>query len=136
MAQHRDLHAMKDVDGVEIDAYKRSVEWMPQDVTAFLVERVGVQVTAVGVGLADGRPVRMWQNGEAKPRPETEVRLRLLFRVTWMLDAVYGPATARAFLRGASPYLGNRSPLEVIADDDPTEAAPDVLAAARAFLEG
>jgi hypothetical protein len=126
---------LKDLDKVEWDAYQHSVHWRPKQLADFLVERIGLQMTAMGTGLGDGRPVRSWQAETAQPRPVTLERLRLLFRVAHVIDRLYGPETARAFLRSATRFLGNRAPLEVIADDDLDEAQPAVLGAVRGFLE-
>lgn len=124
-----------DLDKVEWQAYHDSCELKAPTLANYVVERLGVQMSAAGVGLADGRPVRSWQADDSQPRPDTLDRLRLLYRVTYVVDAVYGAATARAFLRSASPYLGNRAPLEVIADDEFTAAQQAVLGAVRGFLE-
>lgn len=126
---------LKELEALEHDAWLRSTRKNVVELTQFLVEHLGVAIVAVGTKSADGRPIRTWQKGQANPRPEAEERLRLLYRVTFVITEVYGAQTARAFLRGASPYLGNRAPLEVIADDSLSEAAPAVLAALRGFLE-
>jgi uncharacterized protein (DUF2384 family) len=126
---------VSDLEKVEWTAYNSSIELPASKVATFLVERIGVGLTAVGAGLSDGRPVRSWQRGEAKPRPNTSDRLRLLFRVVFIVDHFYGPESARAFLRSASPFLGNRSPVEVIADDNVADAAQEALGAVRGFLE-
>ena len=127
--------AIEDLDKVEWRSYQQSCELKPQSLANYLVAHLGVQMTAVGAGLSDGRPVRSWQSAEAQPRPNTLDRIRLLYRVTHILDSVYGSETARAFLRSASPFLGNRSPLEVIADDDIQSAQQEVLGAVRGFVE-
>lgn len=126
---------LKDLDKLEWAAYQNSIHWKPKQLADFLVERIGLQMTAMGTGLGDGRPVRSWQAETAQPRPSTLERLRLLFRVASVIDRLYGPETARAFLRSATRFLGNRAPLEVIADDDIEEAQPAVLGAVRGFLE-
>lgn len=126
---------MSDLDKVEFRAYSASVEAELKPMVDFLAARLGVRMIAVGVGLSDGRPVRSWQDQTAKPRPGTLDKLRLLYRVAYIVDHYYDGDTARAFLRSASPMLGNRAPLEVIADDELPEAQPAALGAVRAFLE-
>ena len=59
----------------------------------------------------------------------------MLFRVASLIEAFFDAETTRAFLRSASPHLGNRAPLEVIADDPVDEAQQNALGAVRAFLE-
>lgn len=128
--------AIKDLDKVEWQAYQDSCALKVPALVTSLVEKIGVQMTAVGAGLSDGRPVRSWQQADSQPRPNTLDRLRLLYRTTSIVEAVYGTETTRAFLRSASPYLGNRAPLEVIADDEVEHAQQEVLGAVRGFLEG
>jgi hypothetical protein len=132
MAPSSDIDSL---EKVEWAAYNSSLELDDRKLANFVVEKIGVPMTVVGTGLSDGRPVRSWQDGTAKPRPNTSERLRLLYRVVFLVDHFYAPDTARAFLRSASPYLGNRAPLELIADDDLSTAAPSVLGAVRGFLE-
>jgi hypothetical protein len=91
---------------------------------------LGQRITAVGVGLSDARPVRTWAEGGAI-REDNETRLRLLYRVARSVQIAYDEETARAFLRSTSPYLGDRAPLQIVAEADATRA----LEATRAFLE-
>jgi archaeosine-15-forming tRNA-guanine transglycosylase len=126
---------MSNLDKVEFEAYNASVESKAKPMTDFAVARAGVRIVAVGVGLSDGRQIRSWQDQTAQPRPATLEKLRLLYRVIYIVDYYYGAETARAFLRSASPTLANRAPLEVIADDELADAQRAVLGAVRAFLE-
>jgi uncharacterized protein (DUF2384 family) len=111
-------------------AYKESVHKPVAQIAAQLLEMLGQRITAVGVGLSDARPVRAWAAGGVI-RDDNAERLRLLYRVTRSVQLVYDEETARAFLRSSSPYLGDRAPVEVIAEGD----APRSIDAVRAFLE-
>lgn len=115
----------------EARAYKESMLYSVVQQAGYLLRALGQRVTAVGVGLSDARPVRAWQEG-GDIREENERRLRLLFRLARTVALVYDDETARAFLRSSSPYLGDRSPLEVVAAGDETSA----VEALRAFMEG
>ncbi|HUF32567.1 MAG TPA: antitoxin Xre/MbcA/ParS toxin-binding domain-containing protein [Acidimicrobiales bacterium] len=111
-------------------AYKESVQRSAVQIAAQLLEMVGQRIAAVGVGLSDARPIRAWAAG-GEIRSDNEEGLRLLYRVARSIQLVYDEETARAFLRSSSPFLGDRSPLEVVAEGD----ARAVLEAVRAFLE-
>lgn len=122
-------------------AYKLSLQADPAVMTRFLLESVGPRVTAACLGMADARQLRRWGSGLNQPRQSVlEDRLRVLFRVTHEITAVYGAATAAAFLRSANPQLDDNAPLLVLRtdgdDDTVRESLRQVIAAARAFLEG
>ena len=126
------VERLQRVDVIEADerAYKESVNQPIKVIAAQSLQMLGQKITAVGVGLSDARPIRAWAGG-GEVREENAVRLRLLFRVARAIQLVYDEQTARAFLRSSSPYLGDRSPLELIAEYD--EQA--VIEATRAFLD-
>ena len=98
-------------------AYKESVKFPASALTEYLLDKLGQRRTTVGVGLSDARQVRKWAEG-APIRSSNEERLQLLYRVARTVELVYDQETARAFLRSTSPYLGDRSPLQAIADLD------------------
>jgi uncharacterized protein (DUF2384 family) len=117
---------------VEADqvAYKESVRLSSAALTEYLLDKVGQRITTVGVGLSDARQVRKWAAG-SPIRPSNEERLQLLYRIARTVELVYDQETARAFLRSRSPYLGNKSPLQAIAEMDEQGA----LEAVRYLLE-
>lgn len=104
----------------------------------YLLDTVGPRYTTVGLGLRDARTVKQWAGGATPPRsPDMSARLRLLATVVNAVAAAFSPQVALAFLSGANPQLGDRSPLLVIAGvglgDDNDRVA--VMQALRAFLD-
>jgi len=111
-------------------AYKESVMLNSAAVTSYLLEALGQRITTVGVGMKDARQIRRWAEGDL-PRESNEERLRLLYRIGRMVEIVYDQETARSFLRSTSPALGDRAPIEAIAEND----AQAALDAVRYLLE-
>lgn len=126
-----------DPTAIEERAFKASLTATPQEMASFLLDTVGARVAGAALALADARPLYQWRAGETVPRAhETEQRLRALFRVVHEIAEAYTNSVAAAFLRGSNPQLDDEAPLIVLADGDPDDAVPRVIAAARAFLEG
>jgi hypothetical protein len=100
------------------------------------LDNLGQRVSAVGLGLTDASLLRRYARGDGKPSGDREARLRLLYRIGRMITDAYDAQTARAFLRGSNPLLGDHAPLTVIADQPVDATGGEVVAAARALLEG
>lgn len=123
--------------GIEEQAYKESLTASPAGAVEFLLGVLGARVTAAALGLADARPLYRWRQGEVLPKEQAvEDRLRILHRVTHMVNEAYGPRVASAFLRSSNPQLDDQAPLVVLADSEPQLVAARLVGAARAFLEG
>ena len=118
-------------------AYKVSLTSSVTEQSQFLLESIGPRITAAAIGLADARPLQAWSKGQASPKEgAVEDRLRILFRLTYAISAVYGANTAAAFLRSSSPALDDEAPLVLLREYPPAESEGPLLATARAFLEG
>lgn len=124
------------VDQVEDAAYRASVRDDTAAIARWLLDHLGQRVTTVGLGLRDASVARRYARGEVHPPQEREARLRLLYRVARTVAEAYDADTARAFLTGSNPQLGDRSPLLIIADEPAEQAGPEVIGAARALLHG
>lgn len=120
----------------EAQIYRSSVQEDLSAVARWLLDNLGQRVASVGIGLGDSTMIRRYAGGTARPRGTREERMRLLYRVGRMVAELYTASTARAFLVGSNPQLGDRAPLLVIADELPEVAGPEVLSATRAFLYG
>jgi hypothetical protein len=118
----------------EAVAYRSSVRDTPAVMARWLLDNLGQRIATVGLGLADASLVRRYARGDGMPSEEREARLRLLYRVGRMVADAYDAATARAFLRGANPLLGDAAPLLMIADRPTETVAGEVLGAARSLL--
>jgi hypothetical protein len=126
---------MTTVTEAEATAYRASVREAPAQMARWCLDNLGQRVSAVGLGLSDASLLRRYSRGDGSPSAEREARLRLLYRVARMVAGAYDAQTAQAFLRGSNPLLGDVAPLALIADAPAEQAAPQVIAAARALLE-
>ena len=106
------------------------------ELAEYLLDTIGPRYTAVGLGMSDARQVKVWRDEGTAPRERAVAeRLSLLAQATRAIARSYSGDTAAAFLRASNPDLEDRSPLLVIADDDPLLAQQVVMRAVRAFLE-
>jgi len=81
--------------------------------------------------------IRGGQHGRTSkrtPRDRTEQRLRDAFQIARLLTLADSAETARAWFIGMNPQLADRAPFAVLGEEP--EAAPRVLAAAKAFVAG
>ncbi|MHB1527673.1 MAG: hypothetical protein ACYCZN_15615 [Candidatus Dormibacteria bacterium] len=120
----------------EATVYRASVRESPAQMARWCLDNLGQRISAVGLGLGDASLVRRYARGDGVPSAEREVRLRLLYRVARMVADTYDAQTTRAFLRGSNPLLDDLAPLSVIAAHPVETAGSEVIAAARALLEG
>lgn len=116
-------------------ACKLAVTTPSQEQAQFVVDAIGARMVTAAVGLRDARAVRAWARGGEIKEAAAERRLQELFQVVWAISKAYSPTVAAAFMRGTNPYLGDRAPLVVLADEPPDQAGPALLAAARHLLE-
>ena len=96
---------------------------------------IGRKLTAYVAGVKDVRAVQRWIKG-GQPYGEVESRLRLTFQVVRTLLEHDPPEVVQAWLMGVNPELGDRVPLRLLREGDLAVVAPEVLAAARAFIAG
>lgn len=137
-AEVKTLAGTRPPEAADDEAYRLSIVWPVHLQVRFLLESIGPRYTAAALGLADARPLRRWlaQNAKVKERVVRE-RLPLLFRITYVLTAVYGPDAAALFLQGQNRRLDDRAPLMVLAAaDHPADVQGDLLQAVRSFIMG
>ena len=115
-------------------AHKLSVRVPPDEQARHVQGVLGSRLAAAALGLKDSRTLSSWATGGPIRGAGNAHRLQVLFRVVTIVDETFGPAVAAAFLRGSNPVLGNRAPLMVLADEDPVEAEPRLLAAVEALV--
>ncbi len=65
----------------------------------------------------------------------TRDQLQLLGRVNSVVSAHYDEEVASTFLRTSCPYISDRKPLDVIAQEEPAEAQRLVAQAVIGFLQ-
>lgn len=83
-----------------------------------LQDMLGQRLTAFAVGVKDPRAIGKYARGTQEPRSETEQRLRGLYEIIQVLLARETPPTVRAWLLGSHPLLEDRSPIELLHEDD------------------
>jgi hypothetical protein len=115
-------------------AHKQSVRVPPAEQARFVQEALGSRLAAAALGLKDTRTLSSWARGGPIRGGDSEHRLQVLFRVVTAVTDAYTPAVAAAFLRGSNPTLGDRAPMIVLADQEPTDAETQLLPAVEALL--
>ena len=114
-------------------AYGESLR-LPADVlVSRLREALGAKLVAYLASLQETRPVGEWANGEGEPSPEVEARLRVAYRVAWLMLEKNSPAVVQVWFQGANELLGHRAPAGLLRDGDLNELGVAVVAAAREF---
>lgn len=112
-------------------AHRDAVRQNLERVAEVLQETLGQRLVAYAVGVRDPKAIGKYARGRA-PRDGTERRLRDLYRVTRILLSEETPATARAWMIGANPQLGDEAPIEVLHQ----QRVQPVIRAAEAFVVG
>lgn len=95
-----------------------------------LNENVGTAVVQAMTGTKNRNAPREWAKA-VSPRPEAEARLRLGYRAWRTIESSDGADVALAWLVGANPRLGERTPVTAIRE----QRAEEVMAAAQSFVE-
>ena len=116
-------------------AHRESLSLKFPELVSRLGEAIGRKLTAYIAGVKDTRAVERWISG-SQPYGEVEPRLRLTFQVVRTLLEHDTPEVVQAWLMGVNPELGDRVPLRLLREGDLVVVAPEVLAAARAFIAG
>jgi hypothetical protein len=118
-------------------AYKASLTTGVTDQTNFLLATIGPRVAAASIGLADARQLKKWTTFEQAPKSAVVAeRLRVVFRVTYAITAMYSGSTAASFLRSSNPQLDDQSPMMLLREQPVEDVEAQILAATRALLEG
>lgn len=108
--------------------------WEITHVVSELREILGARLVAYLGGVKETRAVAGWIDGSRKPgSAAVEQRLRDAYHVAALLNEMEAKGVVQAWFLGMNPQLGDRSPARVLRDGS-TEAAADVLRAARAFV--
>lgn len=113
------------------DAHLRAVSTPAAEMAGHLQALFGQSLTALVSGIENPKTVGRWARGQA-PHPASLARLRNAFQIATLLESATSPQTVRSWFMGMNPYLDDRAPALVLADEP--DAAPRVMQAARAFL--
>lgn len=118
-----------------LQAYRESLSLVFPELVASLANSIGRKLTAYVAGVKDVRALDRWMEG-TEAYGDAEPRLRLTFQVVGTLLDHDPPNVVQAWLTGVNPELGDRVPLRLLREGDLEVIAPEVLAAARAFISG
>ena len=118
-----------------LQAHRESLNLNFPDLVSRLADAIGRKLIAYVAGVKDVRAVDRWIGG-AQPYGDVESRLRLTFQVVRTLLDHDSRQVIQAWLMGVNPELGDRVPLRLLREGDLAVVAPEVLAAARAFIAG
>ncbi len=127
--------ATKPLSRPGLEAHRESLTLAFPELVLRLTTFIGRKLTAYVAGVKDVRALDRWMEGAA-PYGDAESRLRLTFQVVRTLLDHDPPNVVQAWLMGVNPELGDRVPLRLLRDGDLPLVAPEVLAAARAFIAG
>ena len=116
-------------------AHRESLNLSFADLVSRLADAIGRKLIAYVAGVKDVRAVDRWIGG-TQPYGDVETRLRLTFQVVRTLLDHDSPEVVQAWLMGVNPEQGERVHLRLLREGDLTVVAPEVLAAARAFIAG
>lgn len=118
-----------------LKAFHESLTLTFPELVKRLIDLIGRKLTAYIAGVKDVRGLDRWIEG-SQPYGEAEARLKLTFQVASTLLEHDSPKIVQAWLMGVNPELGDRVPLRLLREGDLNVVAPEVLAAARAFIAG
>jgi hypothetical protein len=118
-----------------LQAHRESLSLSFAELVSRLADAIGRKLIAYVAGVKDTRAVERWVAG-SQPYGEVESRLRLTFQVVRTLLEHDSREVVQAWLMGVNPELGDRVPLRLLREGDLAVVAPEVLAAARAFIAG
>ncbi len=118
-----------------LQAHRESLSLSFAELVSRLADAIGRKLIAYVAGVKDVRAVERWIAG-SQPYGEVEPRLRLTFQVVRTLLEHDSREVVQAWLMGVNPELGDRVPLRLLREGDLAVVAPEVLAAARAFIAG
>lgn len=98
-------------------------------------EVLGTRMTAYLCGLDSDTQIQEWIMGLSQPSEVSVERLRLATQAVSIIEEWDGRDIARSWLAGRNPILG-MAPLQLLRGNEPVDAGPKMLAAARAFIAG
>ena len=118
-----------------LQAHRESLSLSFAELVSQLADTIGRKLIAYVAGVKDTRAVERWIAG-SQPYGDVALRLRLTFQVVRTLLEHDSREVVQAWLMGVNPELGDRVPLRLLREGDLAVVAPEVLAAARAFIAG
>ena len=115
--------------------HRASIVTPLSEIARTLEQVLSRRLTAVIVGVKDGKTIANWASGHTEEirSEETEQRLRMTYQIVLLLlQSQDSQQTVKAWFIGLNPQLGDVSPAEAIRNGQLQEA----LTAARVFVAG
>lgn len=112
-------------------AHRAAVQESTQSVATYLCELLSTPLVG-HIADVEVSTVNRWASGTSTPKTSAEKRLRDTYQIARMLSGTDDNHTIRAWFIGMNPQLDDETPSGALRDDRPR----DVLAAARAFMDG
>jgi hypothetical protein len=100
------------------------------DIVAELKDWIGLGLTAMAGGVNETRYVQSWIEGKPPRRPEA---LRAAWRAVYIITAIDGAETAKAWMMGQNPTFDFRAPVRVLRENNDDESRSAVVRAAVQF---
>lgn len=119
----------------DLAAHREALTLSWSEIVTRLSAILGRKLTAYIAGVKDVRALDRWIAGTS-PYGEIEARLRFAYQVAKTLGEHDSARVVQAWFMGVNPELGDRVPLRLLRDEDLNKIAPEILAAARAFIAG
>lgn len=116
---------------VHADSMRRDFPTVVDELRSLL----GARLVAYLGSVQETRAVRLWTEGRM-PSAEVVQRLRQAYQIVQLIREVEGEQIVATWMQGMNPQLGDRTPARVLREGDLQVDAPQVLAAARAFIAG
>lgn len=117
----------------DLRAYEDSVRLSTPDLVGALRDLLGARLVAYLGEVKETRAVRQWAEGTRTPSDEVVRRLREAYRVAAFLRQTDAGEVVQVWFQGTNPRLDDVAPARLLREGDLEDAAPRVLAAARAF---
>lgn len=105
------------------------------ELVAALTDRLGLKLVAYLARSKESHAPREWARGtEVLANTEDIERLRLALQAANLIMTREPAAIAQAWFQGLNPVLGDISPARLLRETDTDTAGPEILAAARQFV--
>ena len=126
---------MVDLHNATAAAHDASVRQPFSTVVRELCDLLGARLTAYLGSVKETRAVREWATDHRRPPAEVKRRLRLAYHVALIVSQRNSAGVTQAWFQGMNPALNDWSPARVIREEDPDQAGPLLIAAAREFAQ-
>jgi hypothetical protein len=120
---------------LELKRHAQAMRLRFPDVVTDLREVLGSRLVAYLGSVGETRAVQQWAAGDREPSEATQRRLREALSIARLIADVDGPRVAQSWFQGLNPQLGDKSPARVLREGDVDDVGPEVLGAARTFLD-